>query len=94
VQILSSNTVASIGAPSKIVEFDNHVPLLTAFNELVKANVLSAPVRLSETKEYVGFLDIRDLVSFVVFIYNEHRFSEETRLKDVVHSAADLKKNE
>lgn len=48
--------------------------------------VLSAPVWDPDTKHYVGFLDVKDLVSFVVF-HEEEKEREESRRKN---SAKDL----
>jgi CBS domain-containing protein len=46
--------------------------------KLSSANVLSAPVWSEETKKYTGFLDMRDLVSSVVFIA-EHASNCQTK---------------
>jgi hypothetical protein len=45
---------------------------LTRLQKLIERGVLSAPVR-DRAGEYCGFLELRDLVSFVVFL--EDRFS-------------------
>jgi len=90
VEILKSHTVASIPIPSKITEFNNHTTLFDAFQTLLNEKVLSAPVKNSETGEYVGFLDIRDLVAFVVFIYDEQKVQNDTRLTDIVQHGSGM----
>jgi CBS domain-containing protein len=50
------------------VEVSSADSLEEGFQKLSSANVLSAPVFNEETKKYTGFLDMRDLVSSVVFI--------------------------
>jgi len=90
VEILKSHTVASLPTPHKVTEFNNHTPLFEAFQTLLRENVLSAPVRNNETGEYVGFLDIRDLVAFVVFIYDEQKVQNDTRLADIVQHGSGM----
>jgi len=93
VEILKTHTVASLPIPQSIVEFTNHTPLFEAFQTLVKQNLLSAPVKSAESNEYLGFLDIRDLVSFVVFIYDEQKVQNDTRLNDIVQHGSGLLKS-
>jgi len=37
-----------------------------------------------DTFEYVGFLDIRDLVSFVVYVYDQQKVHNDSRLGDLI----------
>jgi len=52
-----------------IVVSSNETPV-QGFEKLLKNNILSAPVFDEATQKYVGFLDIRDLVSYTVFAFN------------------------
>lgn len=38
----------------------------------------------AEKQEYAGFLDVRDLVSWVVFVYDEQKVQDNTRLIDLI----------
>lgn len=52
--------------PKSVVELDSHMTTLQAAEMLWKYNILSAPVWDSEAEEYVGFFDMRDILSAVV----------------------------
>lgn len=59
---------------------------------LIEKSFLSAPVYDSETKEYTGFLDIRDLAGFVVFVHDEQNFDNNTQLSDLIkHGSSQFK---
>jgi len=60
---LQKHTVVDLKLPSKVVEIDANLDPVVAFDSLLKANILSAPVWDKETKQYIGFLDIKDLVA-------------------------------
>jgi CBS domain-containing protein len=51
---------------------------------LLQNNILSAPVWDLVTEKYIGFLDIRDLVSFVVFVYDNQKVANDSRLEDLI----------
>jgi hypothetical protein len=51
---------------------------------LIDKNILSAPVYDEKEGKYIGFLDIRDLVSWVVFVYDEQKVDDDTRLGDLI----------
>jgi len=57
------------------------------FQKLSTANVLSAPVFNEETKQYTGFLDMRDLVSSVVFIADQATSAATKTLADLFVNA-------
>jgi CBS domain-containing protein len=44
-----------------------------AFQIIIEKKILSAPVYDIINKEYTGFLDVRDLVSFVVYVYEHNK---------------------
>lgn len=65
------------------------LPFLALFShffhqQLIQNNILSAPVYDKEHREFIGFLDVRDLVSFVVFVYDEQKVNDNTRLRDLI----------
>jgi len=62
------------------------------FLDIIQYNVLSAPVWDESAQKYIGFLDIRDLVSFVVFVYDEQKVKDNSRLEDLIkHGVGQLK---
>jgi CBS-domain-containing membrane protein len=78
--------------PEKIITLDVNCKLYDGFLALIQGNVLSAPVWDPATQKYIGYLDIRDLVSFVVFVYDEQKVQDNTRLEDLIkHGVGQLK---
>jgi len=82
--LLSQTKVGALKRPPKVIVIDSKTPLLEAFQTLLDHNLLSAPVYDGEKKVYTGFLDIRDLVSFVVFVYDEQKVEDNNTLKDIL----------
>eukprot|EP01091_Cochliopodium_minus_P015072 TRINITY_DN5267_c0_g1_i1.p1 TRINITY_DN5267_c0_g1~~TRINITY_DN5267_c0_g1_i1.p1 ORF type:complete len:313 (-),score=114.67 TRINITY_DN5267_c0_g1_i1:113-1051(-) len=71
-----------------VVSISSKETLEEGFNKLAINNILSAPVFDEVEKKYVGFLDMRDLVSSVVFIATHSTSWEETKtLKDLIVKA-------
>jgi len=83
-ELLSKESVQAIDAPESIVVIDSKESLHDAFQKLLDNNILSAPVHDKEKNEFIGFLDVRDLVSFVVFVYDEQKVTDNTRLRDLI----------
>jgi len=81
---LDSISVGSVPRLSQVVEITSHTTLLEGFEVLINNHILSAPVFHSEEGEYIGFLDIRDLVSFVVFVYDQQLVTNDSRLVDLI----------
>jgi len=54
------------------------------FQALISNKIQSAPVYDASTHTYIGFLDVRDLVSFVRFVYDEQKVVDNNTLKDIV----------
>jgi len=65
-----------------IVVNSNEQPL-QGFQRLLDNHILSAPVYDDAAGKYIGFLDIRDLVSFCVFINDNN--NETSNLTDLVN---------
>lgn len=72
---------------TKIVTIDSKTSLHEAFEALLSNNILSAPVW--DGHQYIGFLDIRDLVSFVVFVYDQQKVQDNSRLQDLLLHGAE-----
>jgi len=73
----------------KVVTISSKESLEQGFTKLAIHNILSAPVFDEEQKKYTGFLDMRDLVSSVVFIA-EHTVGDwksTKTLKDLLVNA-------
>jgi len=54
-----------------IVEIDSDATVPQAFQVLSKFNISSAPVVRRSTGEYLGFIDMLDIVTFIVKIFKE-----------------------
>jgi len=81
---LNNLTVSSIHSVQKIIQLPSTATLIHGFETLLDNNILSAPVYIEGSGEYVGFLDIRDIVSFVVFVYDQQIVSNDSRLADLI----------
>lgn len=72
-ELLDSATTDDIVVPATIghvVEIPSTETPAHGFQTLLTNRILSAPVYNEAEKKYVGFLDMRDFVSFVVFFYH------------------------
>jgi len=78
--------------PEHIISLDSKCKLYDGFLALIQGNVLSAPVWDASVNKYIGFLDIRDLVSFVVYVYDDQKVQDNSRLEDLIlHGVGQLK---
>jgi CBS domain-containing protein len=77
--------VSSIAPPPSIIEISSVTTLHDGFQALINGGVLSAPVYMEGTHEYIGFLDIRDLVALVVFAYDDQKVSDNSLLANLIH---------
>jgi len=68
----------------KIITLNTKTKLYDGFQTLLTNNILSAPVWDDNAKQYIGFLDIRDLVAFVVFVYDNQKVNNDSRLEDLI----------
>jgi len=72
--LLEKTIVDSIVPPqSSIFTIDSKDNLSKAFHLLASKNIYSAPVYNSSTQEYLGFLDLLDIVAFIVHIFDKQR---------------------
>jgi len=68
----------------KVITLNSKTKLYDGFQTLLQNNILSAPVWDLTTEKYIGFLDIRDLVAFVVYIYDNQKVNNDSRLEDLI----------
>jgi hypothetical protein len=59
---------------------------------LIASGVLSAPVLDLVTNKYTGFLDVRDLVSFSVYVYEDQTSDIPNNLQDILIHGSKLYK--
>jgi len=71
---------------SDVITISSTETPLQGFQKLVQNNILSAPVWCAESKEYTGFLDMKDLVSFVIYIDDDQNSLAPNNLEDIVAS--------
>lgn len=72
---LSRHTVRDILPSRPIIELASTATPIEGFELLLKNNVLSCPVWDAASKSYIGFLDVRDLVSSIVFAHEEQKLT-------------------
>eukprot|EP01121_Diplochlamys_sp_Union-15-3_P019415 TRINITY_DN730_c0_g2_i1.p1 TRINITY_DN730_c0_g2~~TRINITY_DN730_c0_g2_i1.p1 ORF type:complete len:312 (-),score=58.67 TRINITY_DN730_c0_g2_i1:15-950(-) len=83
-ELLKKATVGSLPKPPKVIIIDTKESLYDGFQKLLTNNVLAAPVYNQETKQYCGFLDVRDLVSFVVYLFDDNKVADNNTLKETL----------
>jgi len=82
---LLSNTPAShLSNGSPVIIINSSETPYDGFKKLLQYNFLSAPVYDLVTKKYAGFLDMRDLVSFVVFVDDDQKSDVASDLQDIL----------
>jgi len=87
-EFFKSVKVEELIANQKVVTISSKETLEEGFTKLATHNILSAPVYDEEQKKYTGFLDMRDLVSSVVFIAEQNvEFKSTKTLKDLLVNA-------
>lgn len=65
---LSELSVSDIKAPTNLVVIDSTESFVSAFSKLVASNILSAPVYDAKMKKFIGYLEVRDLLSIVIAV--------------------------
>lgn len=91
--LFESKTVLDIHpARNKVISVSSEDTPLKAFETLIENKILSAPVRNKDTGSYINFLDVRDLLSYVVFVYEfeEQRAKDRERSKELAREFLDL----
>jgi len=79
-QFLKSTKINEIETPNQkdVVEVNVTMSPVEAAKELWKHNVLGAPVWDDKNKKYIGFFDVRDLLSTVVASHKEQEGLDKT----------------
>lgn len=70
-ETLSRVKVSSIEPPTVLVTVDAHESFEEAFAKLVKHHLLSAPVWSASENKYVGYLELRDLLSILLATHGD-----------------------
>jgi len=82
-QLLQAKVSVIPVARGKVIVVNSDENVVHGFEKLLDNQILSAPVFDGNTGKYTGFLDIRDLISFCVFIYESN--AQADNLIDIVH---------
>lgn len=73
VELLKATKVEDIPkGKDAIITISSKETPVQGFEKLIKNNVLAAPVFDETKKSFTGFLDIRDLISYAVFAFENH----------------------
>jgi hypothetical protein len=67
-KFLAELSVSEIKAPENLVIIDSTESFVSAFSKLVTSNILSAPVYDAKMKKFIGYLEVRDLLSIVIAV--------------------------
>lgn len=72
-ELFQTTSVDTIGlTKGQVIVLESTDLVVHGFQKLLDNRILSAPVWDSKEKKYLGFLDIRDLISFCVFIHDNN----------------------
>jgi len=83
--LLSAHTVSDLPlSKGHVVTIQSNETPFEGFKKLIQHNILSAPVFDLQNKKYTGFLDMRDLVSFVVFVDDDQKSDVPANLHDLI----------
>jgi len=83
-ELLSKTTASQLAHTSDVVVVKSTDTPYDGFKKLLEHNILSAPVYDLAAKKYSGFLDMRDLVSFVVFVDDDQKSDVASNLNDIL----------
>jgi len=84
-QLLANTKVSSIASPKGgAVIIRSTETTYEGFKKLLEHHILSAPVLDVNTNKYTGFLDMRDLASFVVFVDDDQHSDVPSNLQDIL----------
>jgi len=84
-KLLAEVKASALPTPKgKVVIIPNSDTPYEGFKTLLENNILSAPVFDTTSKKYTGFLDMRDLVSFVVFVDDDQHSDVPNNLQAIL----------
>jgi len=69
--ILSSKTTNKLNGKKDIIFIESNTSIQEALEILSKNNLLSVPVRDHQDKFWIGFVDVLDILNFVIEMYTE-----------------------
>jgi len=92
-KLLLETPISSLNSQGVVVVKSTFSPF-EGFKTLVDNNILSAPVYDEKAHKYSGFLDIRDLVSFVVFVDDDQKSDVPQNLNELIMHGCKLFKAE
>jgi len=91
--LLSATSVNALHTPKgEVIIISSKDTPYDAFKQLIAHSILSAPVLDVNTNKFTGFLDMRDLVSFVVFIDDDQKSDVPNNLDDIIIKGSKLLK--
>ena len=70
--ILDGLEVSAVIRQGRVIVIDSEMAVKEAFQTLLDHNILSAPVWDSETNNYVGYLNLADLVTYILILEHEN----------------------
>lgn len=88
--LLEKTTVKELPGQANIYTVNSDMSPYDGFKLLIDNKILSAPVFDVKEQKYTGFLDTRDLVSFVVFIDDDQSSDTPNDLKTLLTKGAKL----
>lgn len=84
-KLLNDTKASAVHAPKNgVVIVHSTESAYEGFKKLLDNHILSAPVLDATTKKYTGFLDMRDLVSFVVFVDDDQNSAVPNNLQSIL----------
>ena len=87
-QVLASVKVGDLPRVKQVITITSSEKPVEGFQKLADNHILSAPVWDEVAHEYTGFLDVRDLVSFVVFVDDERHAEVPNELSHLLGHGA------
>jgi CBS domain-containing protein len=88
VEILKSVKVADLPGVEEVITVTSDDSVQEGFQKLADHQILSAPVWDLKNQVYTGFVDVRDLVSWVVFIDDDENAEIPSELSPLIGHGA------
>ncbi|KAL6069800.1 hypothetical protein QOT17_007372 [Balamuthia mandrillaris] len=90
---LAELRVDDLGTVKEIFSVSGEAPVVDAMNILFAKNVLSIPVE-NENKEFYAFIDLLDIVTFMVHLFDETALGTHNRWQEELQHLAVLEQGE
>lgn len=85
---LRAHTVSELPKVETVVELDGKLSAVKGFDTLLESGILSAPVWDPDSNQYTGFLDVRDLVSSIIYAYDQQEHGPDIYNEAIVHAVS------